>query len=590
MRLILLVASVGLLVVAGCLAMIYGPASYPDLARLSQVSYFEYLPDGPVYMRLALTPARFAGYRAGLAALLVLGAVATALQLRNPKTLRQAQRLGKEFRRGLKAMGRTVRELSGGQQATAAALLLFLFTAQVLWLITDPLSPDEMVSYDSFVRQGPVAITSFYPIPNNHVFYNILSWMLSLLMPGQVTAAVRLPSLLAATLGCAASYVLLTRLRGFWTATAVTALFGFTRAALLYAASGRGYYLQLGCIQLAFFAVVELATGGRNRRLAWTALLASSVVGLYTVPTFALPLSAFVLVLLAALPGFAPRYRKPYLAQMGLVLLAMAVLSVVLYAPVGCVSGWPRLLGNRYLMPPSSQSFWGKALAYIYETVGVLLGPVRPALLAAALVAALTPLLWWTHDGNNRSRWLGWASLALLITPLALVLIRHTFVPARVLLYTTFFLYLLAVLIAGKIASRWPGKLSGRVLAGLLMALLSFRLLELRNHVPIVMRSRSRADTVARAYQWFRQQPPGGVFVGASYHGLLFNHYANLDRRRLQMSSAFSTGATYHYLIWAKGQATDRPAWAINQPYQVAYEDDMATIYTLHAPTLGKLK
>lgn len=588
MRFLLLVAVVCLLAASAYLAAIFGPAPYAAVARLGHVAYFEDVPDGLLRLHLALTPGRYAAFRAGTWALLSGGLLGTLGLLGAAGGRRELRRLGREARRAGAALARTVRRLPGRERAAAAALLLAILAVRLVWFFTDPPSPDEIASYDCFVREGPVAVASFYPIPNNHVFYNFLAWGLAQLVPGApVRVVMRLPSLLVATAGTALGYALLAHFRGFRVATLVTALFGLTRVSIIYAASGRGYFLQFVCLQLAFFAVVGLATRHPYRRLAWAVFVGSSTVGLYAIPTYAAPLAALGLALLAAGGGFRPRHRRRFWGQLGLAGAIIGATALVLYAPVGCVSGWPRLLANRYLASHAPADFWATGRAYLYEATGMLLGPVRPVLLLGAALLGLTPWLLARARLPARSRWLAWASWALLAAPPVLMLARHVFIPARVLMYTTYFVYLLLVLGADFAATRWRGHRAAWVPLGLLGALLAFRVAELGPQLPVVRHSRAVDRAVARSYRWLRAQPPGPVFLSAMYHEIMFYHYALLGHQPLTLDVKPAPGVRYRYWVWAKGQTAPPPAWALALPHRVAYEDPTTIIYTLDAPPAG---
>lgn len=590
MRFLLLVAVVCLLAASLYLAAIFGPAPYAAVARLGHLAYFEDVTDGLLHLKLALTPARYAAFRTGLWGLLGGSLLAAAGLLPLAKSRRQLRRLGQEARRAGAALRRTVRNLSGPERAVAGGLLLAILGVRLVWFFVDPPSPDEMASYDYFVREGPVSITSFYPIPNNHVFYNFCSWVVAQLAPGApVWLVIRLPSLLVATAGTALSYALLAHFRNFRVATVVTALFDLTRLTIIYAASGRGYYVQMVCIELAFFAAVELAAGGRCRRLAWAVFVGSSIVGLYTVPTYALPLASLGLVLLGAGWGRRPRQRRRYWGQVFLAGAIIGATTAVLYAPVGAVSGWPRLLANRYVAPHSLAVAWALGRTYLYTTADALLGSVRPGLVGGALLLALAPLVLRRAKGiSGRSRWLVWACWALLAVPPVQMLVQQVFVPARALMYATYSLYLLAALGADYALVRGRRPWAARLPAALLGALLLFRVGELGTQVPAVFRSRAQDAAVARAYRWLRAQPPGPVFLCAMYHEVMFFHYALLDGHPLTLDVWRAPGARYPYLVWAKGQAAPAPAWAQALPYRVAYEDAVTIIYTLDAPASSR--
>jgi hypothetical protein len=298
MRFLLILATFCLLCASGYLWCIYSGLPYAEIASLGAVAYFEYVPDGPSYLSLAVTPGRWALFQTFIR-LLFGGSIASTAWLLTRKGYREELRaLSGEARLASVALQRTLAQLTGLQLVIACVLQLIIFAVRMLWLQQDTLSPDEITSHDAFVREGAAAVGSFYPIPNNHVFYNFSSWLLAQVLPGQVREVMRLPSLLVATFGTVFTHLLLTHFRNFRVATLVTALSGLSTVMVIYAASGRGYYLQLVCIQLAFFAIVGLLTKPTYWRLGWAIFIVCSILGLYTIPTYAAPLASLVALLL----------------------------------------------------------------------------------------------------------------------------------------------------------------------------------------------------------------------------------------------------------------------------------------------------
>ncbi|WP_143080038.1 hypothetical protein [Hymenobacter arizonensis] len=440
------------------------------------------------------------------------------------------------------------------------------------------MSPDEITSYDAFVHQGAAAVTSFYPIPNNHVFYNFLCWVAAKVVPGKVLLIMRLPSLIVATAGTALSYALLTRFLNFRVASLVIALFGFSTLTVLYAASGRGYFVQMVCIELAFFAVLGIATKPDYWRLSWATFVLSSVVGLYTIPTFAAPLVSLGILLLAVSVQFPAHARARYYASLLSAGAIIIVTAGVLYMPVGAVSGWDRLLTNRYLAPHSFAEFWTLSRAHLYETAAMLLGPVRPGLVCSAILLALTPLVLLRQRALLPKHWLAWGAWLMVVTPVALTVAQRMFFPGRTLMYTTYFLFVLAALGADHLANRWPRQWMSKAPIAFLLVLTGWRAIELLRNWDSLRNSREQNELVAHAYQWLQTQPRGAVLLSGSYHSLMFHHFGLTDGHPLPLH--FKREPDSRYLLLPQGSPA-RPTWASALPYHLAYQDALVQIYML---------
>ncbi|WP_460502852.1 hypothetical protein, partial [Hymenobacter agri] len=467
-------------------------------------------------------------------------------------------------------------------QGIAAGLVLLLVAARSWYLLQYPLSTDEVGSYDFFVAHGPLAIGSYYPIPNNHIFYNLLAW------PGFAAGlppylVMRLPTLLLGTGGTVISYLLLARATGLRMATLVIGLVGLGPLWVYYGAVGRGYFLQLSLLQLGFFAVLELLRPASGyRQLAWAVFVGSSILGLYTIPTYAYPLVAFGLALAV---GLGRQHRTSELAW---ATLLIGLITVLLYAPVGAVSGWHRLVGNRYVAARTAAHFWPSFRAVLYEMAAELFGPpVRisgPAWLALALLggAAARRLI---PDGPRRQTAL--VAWALLATPLLLMAVQRVFVPTRALLYLTLAGYLLPALLASpgwRRAARklHLGRLQWPLIIGLILSIGGFRLY--RNQ-PQLRYSRHEAALLQQAYQWLSTRPqpstgPTKVWLHAPLQALFFAHYNQLaegPRPLLTTGNASWPDGKYDFIVLDNRQ----PGLPAAPPagYAQAYHDQFTTIY-----------
>ena len=563
------------LVAGGLLGLLYTLASYEDVAALGGYVYHE---NGFKRLPLALTPGRLQLLRAVLLAGAGLGAVALLLS-RHAKT-----RLGAEWRHGLRRLVDAWQRTSVAQRAAVGLVLMAVLAARAYYLLAYPLSTDEIASYDFFVRKGPLAITGFYPIPNNHILYNLLAWPATKL-PLTPRWVMRLPTLLLGSVGTVAGLALLARVVGQRLAVLVTGLVALGPVWVYYAGAGRGYFLQFCALQMGFFAAVEIM---RPRsfypHLRWLGFVSSSVVGLYLIPTYAYPLLGLLLGVGGTL-SWQRRWNE--VAELALAGAIIGGLTLLLYAPVGVVSGWDQLLHNPYVSAREASRFWPLFRPKLYETAAELFGPPLryggPLWLGAALVGGLLSR-WLLPPGPRRhTALLAWVLLAL---PLLLMAAQRVNPLTRVLLHLTFFGYLLAVLWL----STWHGsqRLRPYWLLGVaaVLGLGGWRLYENRGQVRALQHETRQLH---RAYAWLSARPgpaPRRVWLNAPFHELYFAHYAHTEGPvglRLTSSQAKRPAAAFDFLV------LDRKAEAAGAAaptgYVVVYRDDLATIY---APSAGQ--
>ena len=572
-------AGVAMLLLA-CLGLgsVFWFASYEQALALGRLTFND---EGFYRPHLALSPAGYSGLRTLLAAGTVTGMLATAWL---SYTARPFAPLRAEARRARARMARWWSRLPAAARLVAAGLLLLLGIVRTWYLLYYPLGTDEIASYDYFVHEGLLATTSYYPIPNNHIFFNLLACPLAAagLSPRLV---MRLPTLVLGTVGSGITYALLARLIGLQRATLVTGLVGLAPVWVYYAAVGRGYFLQICLLQIGFFAVVELLRpSSAYRQLSWGAFVVSSILGFYTIPTYAYP---FIGLALGLGGGLLRQSRWPDLRVLLVAGTLIFAVVLLLYAPVVAVTGWPSLVANRYVAAKTAAQFWPPFRAVLYETAAALFGPSLrisgPAWLAGALLGAVAVRRWVATGPRQLLGLLSWAMLAV---PIPLMALQRVYAPLRTILYLTFFGYLLVALLVGtRQQLRWlPKPLRWPLVAGLIVAVGSYRISQ---HQTQVRASRYETQQLEQAYQWLVRQPgssarPPRVWLNSPLHELFFAHYAlQQPLPRLQLFSGTNQGPHGFYDFVVTDNYYAQTARALNPRYHSVYHDYLVTIYAV---------
>lgn len=569
----LLLTALCLLAASLFLLVVFGPASYGQLQALSKVTYHE---GSYHHLSLALTPTRHDILRGSLLLVAGLSAGMLAGLGRAQYLQQQGQQLRHEFRQAAHELRLQLRHTTRGQRTVGGSFLGLLLLVRLWYLVEYPISTDEAASFDYFIREGPVAIGSFYPIPNNHPFFNFLCWPLSLVSQ-DMRVVMRLPTLLAATAGTLLAYVLLTRQVGFRAATLGLGFFSFSPLALYYAVAGRGYFLQLMLLLAAFFAALALWRATLYPRLAWVIFVVASILGLYTIPTFAYPLAALGAALLL---GFASRRRW---TDIGLLLLhgaAIAAAAVLLYAPVIAVSGLPRLLGNRYIARLTAEKFWRLYAGYLHTLADTLAGAPNLGLAAGAVLLLAVPLLIWRH---RSLRPLLLQMALLLLVPVGLMAVQQVLIPERVALFMACFACLLLGVAGAALLrrTRLPG--FWQMLVGL-VGLAGYAGFVQTCQLDSLRAEQARAQQLESTYQWLTEWGAQRVFLASPYHELFLHHYALLANRPLLLHTTRDSTLTYDFVVLERG-GTAPPAWTGPPHYTPVYEDALGVVYGRAAPS-----
>ncbi|MGI4872992.1 MAG: hypothetical protein ACRYFX_17665 [Janthinobacterium lividum] len=447
----------------------------------------------------------------------------------------QLAQMARRLRAELRQSGREL--LAGWRQLSRAQRLLALLLGGLalglrgwLWL-GYPITEDELTSYDDYVHPGLALTASNYSLPNNHILHNLLVGSLRGL-PLPPDALQRLPAVLVGLGLLPLSYLGLLRYLRFGAATLALGVFTFMPMPAFIGVAGRGYGLQLAATVVGSLAVLELLRPGGRSRLPEAAFVASSVLGLYAVPTHAWVVLAGGVVLLGGYARLPARERSRRLARLALAAGGIGGLTALVYLPVGLVSGWGALLSNPYVQPaPNWPIFWQGLPLYLLEVVSRLWGHGRfllPVLGSLVLVGPLVlPRL------RPAVQPLGWLSWAMLTVPLVLVLARRLYVPPRVVVPAALFSYVLLALLAQEgwrwLATRWrpwPGAANSQVLAiGALVVLVGG--VHFWPEQVVRREFRRHYQAVGQEYAWLRAQHPQRVWLdeaSRAYYGIYLYH------------------------------------------------------------------
>lgn len=557
-----------LLGLAACLGpgLLFGLSHYPDVDHLRHIRYH----DGTFrYFPIPLTPLGYGRAKAAWLLLTLLsGALLLGQGLRRGPLWRELLALRREWRMAPPLLA-PWRQLRPAERRTAGLLLGLLLLVRGYYLLHYPLYGDEVVTYLSFVREGALAAVSFYPIPNNHIGYSLLSWLLSLVSPNFYWTT-RLPTFLISALGTAGVGLLLLRHCSFRVAALTVFLFAFFPYALFQSVVGRGYFLLAVCAQLGFVATLALLRGPARPRLAWALLIGSSVLGLYALPSYLLVLGS----LGAALVVVAGR-RRLALGRAGLLAgLVVGAAAGLLYAPVLLVSGPGALLANGYVAPGAGYTAGLTPLDFLIRTDGQLLGGGLLGLMAVAGLSLAGLALSYRQRAYRLPVLL---ALALLWLPYLPLLLRGVYPPARVLSYRVFFLFLLAAAVLEMALRGRPlAALARRPALTVALPVLAWAAVAVLLFQRRAAQEAAHNGRVAQVYAWLRAHGARDAVVEAPHYQLYLQFFSQIDRAGLRVVApgAIEMGRPRQFYLLDK-EARHK----FRLPLPVAFENEDVTVY-----------
>jgi hypothetical protein len=226
---------------------------------------------------------------------------------------------------------------------------------------------DEAYSAWVYIRGGPREILYGSYIPNNHVLFNLLTWGATRLL-GPAEWVYRLWSVVPALAAWGIAVAWAWRCLGTGVAVALAVLLTLSPIHLELAAQARGYGLTFLAGALLLVSAASIVGDERSRwAFAWFG--AAGLVGVATLPVFALPFLGEAVVI-----ACSPAARRRTAA----VTCAVGLVALLIYLP---------LLSD--LRAAASQVFGARVTAW-----SILSGPCRDLLCPTADLVGVDPRGW----------------------------------------------------------------------------------------------------------------------------------------------------------------------------------------------------
>lgn len=211
---------------------------------------------------------------------------------------------------------------------------------------------DEVFSWLFFASQGVFVSVSNYPVPNNHIFYNLCSIFWSNFIEDQILA-MRLTSLLSFWLLLLLIFYYFLKITNFQTALLALMLFGLGFSQSVFAVQGRGYMLLTLCFFVALWSLQAYLQSYTNAYLALFVI--ACVIGFWTIPVFLYILVSFYVYLL----WWALKHQQKLIFLKFLRIgVLIGFLVYLCYCPVLMYSGFQALAGNENVSPKNYDSAW----------------------------------------------------------------------------------------------------------------------------------------------------------------------------------------------------------------------------------------
>lgn len=224
-------------------------------------------------------------------------------------------------------------------------LIAFYLIRTTICIFYYPIDFDEADTYMLFSSQGPLVAATFYPLPNNHILFSIITSVTSLL-PIDPVYALRLPLLPIGLLAIISMYGLLKKYFSESAALIGASFFIAAYPVFIYSFLARGYLLLLLFFIITLYAIFEFCFTHELKKRHDYLFMVASIGGLYTIPSFLYALAGlyfFVILAMLFQKKSAPIIR---VVKNGFVIV---IVSAILYLPVLISVKWSLL--KPYMTP-----------------------------------------------------------------------------------------------------------------------------------------------------------------------------------------------------------------------------------------------
>lgn len=324
---------------------------------------------------------------------------------------------------------------------------LVLLAAQSIWyMLYYPITHDEAYTISNFSMNGPLVAATFYPYPNNHILFSIVSYAFGLL-PINYAVAYRLPSLLSMLLCCLALFKLFRHIVKDVIAALAVLIFVSSIPVVLFSFMARGYSFLLLFSTGSLLCLINILTADRKRY--WTYFTLFSILGLYTVPSYMYAYGSMVLITFLYWLFNKRIFLFRNFFKSAVICTAVTLL---LYLPVIVSSGgWGNFHQLLYLgYEKLGVVTWHDIINFIRKTYDYsYYGKPVVAFLAVIIITLVSILLFSKiskHATTIKVKWLFYISVFGCYIPLLAFFMQRTFIAQRIFLNLVVFVLLLLLL------------------------------------------------------------------------------------------------------------------------------------------------
>jgi len=315
------------------------------------------------------------------------------------------------------------------QKTTFWILFVLTFFIKVYFIFNFPLHIDEVFSYIYFINKGFLVSAAYYPGPNNHIFYNLLtSFLENDFLPKKFN--IRVLSLIISQSLLILFILFFKKMFQQWTTIFVSFGIAFSAPFFLYSIYGRGYILQFFWIIISLFALQKIIIQV-DKIFFRKIFIITSILGFYSIPTFIYPfLSSIFLYLIF----FQKVNYRHFITDLFLIFIGI----FALYLPVFALNGLGTVF-NSVWVKRLSLEVWIRDFPVFIENLSHFFFDIEGIEIIYFLFLGF---IFFRFLFKSKKSFYDYTAFYYVFIPIVLIFIQRVLPPPRVFMYQFFFLIL----------------------------------------------------------------------------------------------------------------------------------------------------
>lgn len=255
--------------------------------------------------------------------------------------LRLLYHISTDIQRYVSIASHTLKGLTTRQKIFLAGSSMIVIGLKLYYCLSTQPYIDEVFSFACFVNEGPLVTATFYPVPNNHVFNNLVCMVFR---TAGLSAywSMRLPTLLCWIGTLWLLFLYLKPKLGFKVALCGMILFAILPNLAFFSFFGRGYQLQVLLFICSIIFSHSIWIYKKKRTLLYYILCC--VLGCYIAPSY-----LYCVILLSIYHLFLAIHYNLFFRYTFTAPIAIAMGCIYTYLPILGISGVETLFQNEYV-------------------------------------------------------------------------------------------------------------------------------------------------------------------------------------------------------------------------------------------------